>query len=488
MKAFKHIAYIITAAIVIGNTGCSKFLDIKPKGYDIPEKIEHFEGMFNNESLTYYRQQIGMGLFNPSIGFLGDEYTVTAKSYAKLTEVTSRIYNWEYMPFQESSRCVEWGGTYANIYTYNVIINNIMDAIDGTPQVKQRILAEARVGRALQYYILAQLFAAPYQESSAATDICVPIVTSANVGDNKYALSTVKEMYTFLETELKESCNLLPDKIYHRFRLNKSAAHMLLAKVYMSMGRYDDALEAAKTSEENLSGSKIELGLYDYNTQMAVWKWNSKTPWAWTGNYPGADNLANTENFYVFNYSITDLVNYRSEPYLFIKKDCFNSYGNSDLRRNFFAQKSYDGKTEWGEYRRINSSTINLLGSLPDLYLILAECNARAGSQELAKNYLETLRKNRMPAKDAPVTAATKEELIRFCISERLREHMGTGLRWFDVQRIFHDPLFSADKDQYTHKTFHEDGTPGEIKLTADRLSFAIPESVTIWHPEWKYE
>lgn len=482
----KYTTILIVAVTTLSNTGCSSFLDIKPKGYDIPQEIEHFEGMFNNEALTYYRQQIGMGIFHPSLGFLGDEYTVTNKSYAKFSELLYRIYHWEYMPFKEDSRCVEWGGLYANIYTYNVIINGIADAIDGTAQQKQRILAEARVGRALQYFLLAEQFSAPYHKATAATDICVPIVTTANVGDNKYNLSTVQQMYTFLETELKESCNNVTDHIYHRFRLNKSAAYMLLAKLYMNMHQYSDALQYAKMSEENLSGSKVELGLYNYNTQMAVWKWNPQAPWSWTGNYPGADNLTNIENFYVFNYSITDLVNYRSEPYLFVKEDCYNTYGNSDLRRNFFAQKSYDGKTEWGEYRRINNSTINLLGSLPDLYLMLAECEARAGSPQASKQYLELVRKNRMPAKDAAVNTTTTEELIQFSLAERMREHMGTGLRWFDVRRIWDDPLFASDKNKYTHKTFNENGTEEVVTLTEQALYYAIPESVQIWHPNWK--
>ena len=51
-----------------------------------------------------------------------------------------------------------------------MIVNGVMDADDGTREEKQRLQAEARVGRAYMHFLLAQFFGKPYNESTASQD------------------------------------------------------------------------------------------------------------------------------------------------------------------------------------------------------------------------------------------------------------------------------------------------------------------------------
>ena len=47
---YHGLATILSVVLLLG--GCKDFLDVKPKGKDIPETIEHYNGMFNSTNLT----------------------------------------------------------------------------------------------------------------------------------------------------------------------------------------------------------------------------------------------------------------------------------------------------------------------------------------------------------------------------------------------------------------------------------------------------
>lgn len=122
-------------------------------------------------------------------------------------------------------------------------------------------------------------------------------------------------------------------------------------------------------------------------------------------------------------------------------------------------------------------------GDLPDLYLMLAECKARTGDETGAREDLLTLREKRMPASEAGVPAEvnTKDKLIRFVIDERKREYMMTGMRWFDMRRLWNDPLFQQDKAACTHTNGIE-----VFPLTEERLTYKIPPRVMEFNGNWK--
>lgn len=47
MKTRYNIFFLIWGFLLCG---CDDFLDVKPKGKDIPEKIAHYDGLFNKRS------------------------------------------------------------------------------------------------------------------------------------------------------------------------------------------------------------------------------------------------------------------------------------------------------------------------------------------------------------------------------------------------------------------------------------------------------
>ena len=93
---------------------------------------------------------------------------------------------------------------------------------------------------------------------------------------------------------------------------------------------------------------------------------------------------------------------------------------------------------------------------------------------------MEELRKTRISGDDYMVDAADGDELIKFIVAERVREFVGYGNLWFDMRRLWDDPLFAFMKELYTH-------TDGEkvYTLTEERLTMQIPPQITAWHPEY---
>ena len=89
-----------------------------------------------------------------------------------------------------------------------------------------------------------------------------------------------------------------------------------------------------------------------------------------------------------------------------------------------------------------------------------------------------------MPDADAAVPADidTKDKLIKFCVEESIRENLGNGLFFFEMKRLWNDPLFAYLKAGYGHKVH---GTNTVYPFTESHLEVNIPEAVLKWNKNW---
>jgi tetratricopeptide (TPR) repeat protein len=480
-KKIKILSTLILLSAAL--CGCSDFLDIKPKGRDVPELIEHFNGLFNENTL--------MSLEYPYFVYMTDELIVTEESFANMDQFSQRAYKWEANIFEDGSSTSEFHTMYKHIYTYNLIAENVMDAEDGTTEEKEALLAEARATRAYYYMMLAQWFGKPYNESTAAQDLCVPIVTEANSVATDFSRNTVKEVWDFIITELEESCPDLPEVTRHRLRVYQPAGYMFLGRAYWLMGRYADAVGAFQKAETALVDAEWTLELFDYNEKIAEWGYYDEMamflpPAAWGvmyGGYPYNFDENNTE--VVFNKQIELIYTYAAmmPPTIFVKPEFMALYEEGDHRSKFFADTDFMGMTVYPYYtRNMMRSLTNLAADLPDFYLMYAECLARTGDLPGARTLVSILREHRIDPSFAsiPSSVVSQDDLIRFIVEERTREFLMLGYRWFDMRRLWNDPLFQDMKASYTH-------TDGEnnYTLTEDRLTYRIPPSVLKFNTSW---
>jgi len=496
MKRYNIFNWSFICLLLVALCSCSDYLDIKPRGDEVAKKLSDYEGLLNSNSLmslSYTRSTSGtsMTILASDImsQYLSDEWITDAAGLKQLGNGSTmagggygavQAYEYNGDVFRTSDYSAAWGSIYSQLYIYNVVANGAMDATDGTTTEKLAVQAEGRVMRAYMLFLAEQFFGQPYDASTASTDLSVPIVTEASTGETSFKRATVKELYDYVTSEMEDACPNLPDKTVHRLRTYKAAGYAMLGKVYFMMGDYANALKALKIAKTTLS-TDSSVYLYDYNTMLKTWGYKAATPEKFVSNSYPALVYKNMETVYSKSYSLTYICSYLFSGSLYVKPEFMDLYGANDLRRAFYVAKSRTGVAY--PYMRPIIKSVNLGISLPDIYLMLAECEARTGDTTNAESDLLELRKHRMPAADAaiPSTVSSKDDLICFIVDERKREFLGTGLRWLDLRRLWNDSLFQTEKSGYTHT----DGT-NTWTLTKQRLTLRIPPIVLQWNTSWK--
>ncbi|MBR1464343.1 MAG: RagB/SusD family nutrient uptake outer membrane protein [Prevotella sp.] len=112
----------------------------------------------------------------------------------------------------------------------------------------------------------------------------------------------------------------------------------------------------------------------------------------------------------------------------------------------------------------------------------LAECEARVGNESNARSVLTELRSYRVLTghESIPETVHSKDDLIKFCVDEQDREFMADIISFYNVRRLWNDPLF-----QYRKPYTHTDGT-NTYTMNEENLYLRLPESVLKWNDQWR--
>lgn len=481
----KIMNFIACAIMITMVMGCNKFLDIKPKGKDVPRTIEHFDGLLNNShffTLTYAKPNPGGNGYmftrtgDPFCFYMTDELVLTDEANIEKYAIEQReAYKFEDDVVKFVNQEInDWNAAYTQIYTFNVIIDNVMDAENGSVEKKKAVRAEARVRRAYNHFLMAEFYGKPYREATANTDLGIPLVTEATIGKLTYIRSTNRETYDFILSEMKEAIPDLKSGCDTPIRLGRAAGYFLLAKIHFAMKQYDKAVEALQFFKTELDGAATPRALFDYTDDsktFTLWGFNKEMPHTWTRGYPKPEEPSHTETihaFYVMSYTtyaypLQVMLGYG------IKDEYMDLFSENDRRKRFFSKKGAKEEA-WTNYRRINKYDQSISANLPEYYLMLAECYARNNNDTEARTALMELRKKRIVGLEEaaiPAEINTKEALIKFIVEERLREYLMTGLRWFDMRRLWDDPLFNDLKKNYVHTLNGKTYTLTEKRLCA---------------------
>ncbi len=465
---------MIIMAILFGTlVSCKKtFLEVAPKGKLIAQKVADYNLLLSNLDFV----NIGAN----AQAAMGDEVAAVEPFISGSELRTQRLFRWDDRIYEPNEDAAEIKVPMQNIYVYNKVINEVPAATDGNEQDKLSIKAEAMAGRAWTYFLLINYFGKPYNSNTSATDLGFPIVKEADVTETKFVRATVKEVYDFIVSDLTTAIPNLPLKTSHRLRMSKAAAEGLLAKVYVFMGKYSDALPLLNAAFTDIGNSSIPVRLYDYNVTFATG--GAFLPIGIFGpSYPLIPN--NEEN--VFGKQATSSWTFINNE-LAITKATADLYVASDLRLKFYINNAYNGPTyPNGMLRRFGPGSIQFGVVLPDLYLLRAECKARLNDLPGAKADLESLRSKRMlpGTSDVPTAIAAQQlPLLKFIMEERIREFAVLGYRWFDMRRLSVDPLFTGTT--YTHTVYSATGAvAATYTLRPERFTMRFSQKVIDENP-----
>jgi hypothetical protein len=480
---------LLLMVLAVSTIGCTKFLDLKPKGKDVPRTFAHFDGLLNNahmlQSLWTSPNPNGPGyMFSRSIdpfwAFMTDElispYPTEFDTYGKEQKLAFQFAD-DLLVFNTQEMNI-WSGLYSHIYTFNVIENNVPSLKDGSEKDRQALIAEAKVNRAYSHHLLAQTFGKPYRKATEETDLAVPLVTEASIGILDYKRATNKELYDFILKDLRESIPMLKEGAGTKLRVHRAAGYFVLGRILFDMGMYPEALEALTSCQTETAKASIPVSLFDYTDDtksFSLWGYNPASPHAWRTGYFLPEDVRNTEiiNAQYFTMNIIVYTGTQLANAVFVKDEYMDKFSPNDRRRRFFANRRFTGTPVWSHFKRISKWQNPMGANLPDLYLMLAECYARTGNDTKARESVMLLRSKRIVgATEAAIPASvnSKDLLIKFIVDERLRENMMTGMRWFDIRRLWHDPLFPEIRTNSTHTLGTEVFT-----LTEKRLQLRIP-------------
>jgi hypothetical protein len=484
MNFSKSIIFFFWLFASFSMSGCEKFLDVKPKGVDIIRTTDQYNGLFNNPNLnTFLNVRNQPGSITLLLGsaemplYMGDDVYSSSGFLNAIPNVAFQNgFKWEADLYQPTDEPNEWGAFYNQLYPYNLVAAGVLESEGGTESKKKELLAEAKACRAFNHFLVGNLFGQPYNEATATTDLGVPIVVEANIALENFPRATVQQLYDFVISELTEAIPNLPANPYSRVRLSKQGAEYMLGMVYFQMRNYSAALPLLNSCRTGLSGGSIVIGLNNFNTTMTNpqptgW-YTASQPWRGASGYP--QQHLNSEAIFVRQLSISSTINRNC---LFVKPSIMSLFETADLRGRLFLNKNVANGTVTlpGPIRNSPTST-NFGPNLPNLLLMQAECKARTNDFAGAKADLEELRKNRMPLASATVNAATQADMIRFCLNERHREFASTGMRWFDMRRLFLDATYNNldRKKQFDAQ---------EFILTNERLTMRIPPMIREFNP-----
>lgn len=440
----QHIRYIILLAGISLLTSCQGFLGNIPKGYQIPSSVEEYDLLLNDEQLVF--------LGCKYLDIMTDEMHVPATlpdNYIQIS-LQNMIPAWRNMYlfgdqfFSETEIDIVYEDAYKRIFTYNAIIEGLKSA-DGSESEKDRVRAEAQVGRALEYLILVNVYSPGYDPAKAKTTPAIPLILSDDISIRRPPLATQEEIYGQIYADIESAIpHLTQTPKTNAYRVSKPAAHAILAKAAFQKKEYTTALKYARLA---LEGNDALLDMTPLTLDINEWATGARN------NYPAA--LLNPESIFIRHMPLLTGLN----EYILVGHHIPKLYDTEhDMRYTLFVTTAPSGDPEAcppGELVWNPAVEFNVGMSTPDMYLIVAECEARIGDKAKAVEILNKLRDNRIK-ENKPLSIADQKDLIGEVIAERQREFLFRGFfRYLDLKRLSTDPDFAVT---ITH--YGADGSP----------------------------
>ena len=397
----KHVIYIYMLVCGLVFSSCNDYLDIVPKGNKIPSTLADYEALLRDE------YAIGQTSISNALYLLNDYY-VTVSNLNSPT-LTRANYMWD----ETADRILlnnadesTYYQLYAAISSCNLIVENVPSATEATDAERAEVIAYA-----------------------AGEKLSVPLITSANINAPSQQV-TIQAIYDFIIQGVQEAIDGgLPEQSMTVLHPNLGAAYALLARVYLQMQNYSEALSYA-----NLALGQNDQ-LYDWNAYYDEHRFTIENPEDYTG-LPTPTDYSYVENYYFRcgngspNYTTNELN---------IPVERAERFEEGDAR--FLSRWKLYSQNQDTYYRGVGNGYFNWGGlTTTEVYLIKAECQARlaqGGDFTEAMNTLNAVRQTRIrPEVYQPLTASTLTEAIELIRRTKDNELIFSIVPFADARRF----------------------------------------------------
>ncbi len=230
----KSIIYACAAVLALSASSCDDFLNEDVRGtenldtyFQTEEEVNSFVGgcYFELTKMDWWQVVNAWLMSDMTTDDMWDGNTTQDDGYQDITH---------FMPSAPANGIIQnfWGARYQGINTCNVAIARIPGAAMDETLRTQRI-AEARFLRAFFYFDLARNFGG------------VPLLKEPTSNAEGIGRATLDEVYDFVEEELGEVANILPERSQYAAadmgRATRGAALGILGKVQLYRGKFAEA-------------------------------------------------------------------------------------------------------------------------------------------------------------------------------------------------------------------------------------------------------
>ena len=433
----KTLLYFTSVTIWLGVSACGRFLDEKSDSLlGIPETLEDNQAILDRYFVT--------GLHANSAEISADDiYIIESDFNAMPNESEKRLHLWQpdYVSLESGN---DWENCYTKINIFNTVLFNLEHyEIEDADNVRGQALAF----RAINYLEAAQIWCLAYNPATADQDLGLPLRLDPDMNIPSVR-SSLKQTYNQVLSDLHLAVALLPEQQITASRPSKATALGYLARAYLFMGDYENALKYG------LQALDINKQLMNFNILNA------------NASYPipnlNVEVLLPTGNAYTPFLTVTNAK---------IPPELYNTYEDNDLRKTIFFRTNTNGAYLFRGNYGGSSSRKNCL-AIDEIYLTVAESYARLNRPSEAMTWLNALLITRWKTGTyTPLIIDNALDALIRIKDERRKELLFRGLRWADIKRYNKEGARITLTRTFNGKTYTL--PPNDL-----RFAIAIPEDI----------
>lgn len=461
MTIMKTNIYILLAFILLSS--CDSYLD-EPRYKKDQKEIE------TTDDVNLILNNVVDGLLEgPKNYWMTDNFSISPSTFMAV-----QIYGLSYADIQnyvwnDELSAVEnefWSNAYESVWTANHIINNI-DGLEGDQVEKDNLKAEAYLIKAEKYLSLA-ISHCLYPTDANASELGLPIKNSTEFGQNTVRADLASTMEE-IETNIIEGLKIDKEREFS-WRESSTSAAALAARYYLYIHDFVNAEKYAKealTMHSRMVNMEYEVFSFPYFADVVYPStgFNFELSASYFSGWESQYKYGMVKSFFFLpSQELTDL------------------FDANDLRLHKFFEPNYMkyvgafGVTQYKQF----SSSVAAGPDVAEMYLILAECEARKENYTACMQNVEAVRSARFNTADyiaLPIPSSVKEA-VQVVVDERRREKP-FSLRWYDIKRLnaegLLDPIIVRRNFVALGENTIDLNTPQEYVLEVNSRKYARP-------------
>ena len=404
-------------------TSCSGFLDEVDQDKLIPSKTEHYASVLLKCNHFDYPYFSGVDIMTDNLV----EYKHSTEGGRKGFKPK---YTWQLeVELNENGDKIGgndmWEKAYKNIAIANYIIELIPEA-QGEQVEKMFIEGEARFIRALNYFQLLNIYGQPFDPSTAASELGVPLRLDNGV-EQVYQRNTVQECYDQIVNDLLDAVSLIAESgiTKSKFHPSVGTCQLLISRCYLYMQNWEKAAEYAGKAMEHGELVRIPATapIVTHESKEIMYSGQFSALTLYPEQY---------EKGWKVNPQLISLFDQKND----LRFKRWFSLIRGKIGKVYYCNK---GTNEFSQDGRAFTRIV-------EAYLTRAEAYAHLNKVSEATADLVKYMKTRYAHVDASVIPSDAQQLVSFVLNERRKEFCFEDMhRWFDLRRMDNAPTIQHE-------------------------------------------